>query len=453
MIPPERIKQLNAEPIRNDSQYVLYWMQAAQRIEYNHALEFAISKANELKKPLVVCFGLTDNYPQANRRHYYFMLEGLKPLKQQLEKAGIRFIVRHANPAQCAVDFAGDAALVVADGGHLKIQRQWRNEAAEKTRCAFFEVETNLIVPPDIASDKEEFSAATFRPKINAQLEKFLKPIKHQKVKVYSIGLKLEKGVDINNTDKAVSKLDIEQTPDRTKYFVGGTEQAKKLLADFIKNKLARYADKRNDPNAELESNMSPYLHFGQISPLYIALQIKKSRHATPESCAAYLEQMIVRRELAHNFVYYNKNYDSFAALPPWAKTTLNYHKKDKRPYRYTPQQFENAQTHDPYWNAAQKQMTITGKMHGYMRMYWGKKILEWSSSPQKAFQTACYLNNKYELDGRDANGFTGVAWCFGKHDRPWPQRKFFGKIRYMNAPGLKRKFNADLYVKNINQF
>jgi deoxyribodipyrimidine photo-lyase len=192
---------------------------------------------------------------------------------------------------------------------------------------------------------------------------------------------------------------------------------------------------------------MSPYLHFGQISPLFIALEVLRHSDSAKN---AYLEELIVRRELSYNFIFYNRDYDKFAALPPWTERTLNYHARDKREYVYSLEQFEKAQTHDPYWNAAQKEMVLTGKMHGYMRMYWGKKILEWTQNPRTGFRIALYLNNKHELDGRDPNGFAGVAWCFGKHDRAWAERPVFGKIRYMNAAGLKRKFDADAYVKRV---
>jgi deoxyribodipyrimidine photo-lyase len=230
---------------------------------------------------------------------------------------------------------------------------------------------------------------------------------------------------------------------------MGGTTEAKKRLRDFIKNKLDEYADLRNDPCLDATSNMSPYLHFGQISPLYIALKVMESEARGKES---YLEELIVRRELSYNFVYYNNNYDKFSSLPPWAKNSLNCHARDKREYIYSLEEFEQAKTHDPYWNAAQKEMVLTGKMHGYMRMYWGKKILEWTRNPRQGFKMALYLNNKYELDGRDPNGFAGVAWCFGKHDRAWSERKVFGKIRYMNAAGLKRKFDADKYVERVDR-
>ena len=447
MIQKERINILNDEKPK-DGKYVLYWMQAAQRTEYNHALEYAIRKANELKKPLLVFFGITENFPGANLRHYYFMLEGLKEVRNNLAKIGIRMIVRLQSPDAGAVELAKNSAMVIVDAGQLRIQRQWRKTVAEKLECPLYEVETNLIVPVEEAADKENFSAGTFRPRITKQFDKYLVPMKHSRPKQKSPGLKF-KSFDIENIEKAISKLKIDKSVGRVENFQGGTSQAEILLRDFIKNKLDKFELLRNDPCADYVSNMSPYLHFGQISPLYIALEISKTKSKGKDS---YLEELIVRRELSYNFVFYKPKYDTFACLPPWAKRTLNFHRTDKREYVYTLKEFENAETHDPYWNAAQKEMMLTGKMHGYMRMYWGKKILEWSRNPQTGFRIALELNNKYELDGRDPNAFAGVAWCFGKHDRAWGERPVFGKIRYMNAGGLKRKFNADAYVEKINK-
>jgi deoxyribodipyrimidine photo-lyase len=447
MIQEKRIKTLNKKSIR-DGKYVLYWMQAAQRVEYNHALEYSIRKANELKMPVLAFFGITENWPDANLRHYYFMFEGLRKVRKTLRDKDIQMVVRRQAPDDGAVELAKDAALVVVDAGHLRIQRRWRRKAARKVECPLYQVETNLIVPVEEASDKENFSAGTFRPRINRQLDKYLVPLKHTKPKLDSFGLKL-KSFDIEDIDKAVSKLNIDHSVGKATSFEGGTDRAKQLLRDFLKKKLDKFNKLRNDPCADCVSNMSPYLHFGQISPLYIALEVKKSSGKGKDS---YLEELIVRRELSHNFVYYNSKYDRFSSLPPWAGKALDSHKTDKREYVYSLKDFERAKTHDPYWNAAQKEMVLTGKMHGYMRMYWGKKILEWSANPQTAFKIALQLNNKYELDGRDPNGFAGVAWCFGKHDRAWSERPVFGKVRYMNAGGLKRKFDPDAYVQKIQE-
>jgi deoxyribodipyrimidine photo-lyase len=445
MIQQERIKALNRETVRA-GHYILYWMQAAQRVEYNHALEYAIERANNLSKPLVVLFGLTDKYPEANLRHYTFMLQGLRQTKNALGARGIQLVVWRKSPELAVKAFAEKAALVVVDGGQLRIQRRWRNKAAISIECPLYEVETNLIVPVEEASVKEDFSAGTFRPRITKKLGYYLAPLKHKKPKVDSLGLKFE-SFDISNLETAISQLNIDRSVPAVNWLRGGTDQAKRHLRNFLNSKLDYYPEKRNDPGLDYVSHMSPYLHFGQISALYIALQVMKTKSP---GCQAYLEELIVRRELSHNFVFYNNKYDTFEALPPWAERTLNLHRKDERVYVYSQKQFEKALTHDPYWNAAQQEMVITGKMHGYMRMYWGKKILEWSMNPEAGVKIALYLNNKYELDGRDANGFAGVAWCFGKHDRAWGERRVFGKIRYMNEAGLKRKFDPDKYVERV---
>jgi deoxyribodipyrimidine photo-lyase len=380
------------------------------------------------------------------------MLEGLVDVQKELEKKGIKLVIRHQSPELAAIELSKKASIVIVDTGHTDIQLKWRQYAAENIGCPLEEVETNLIVPATEVSDKENFSAGTLRPRINKRLPEYLVPVKHSKPVFSSLDMKF-KNFSIKDVELALSKLNIDRSVDPVKTFCGGTTEAKRRLKDFIKNKLDDYADLRNDPCLDATSNMSPYLHFGQISPLYIALKVAESDARGKE---AYLEELIVRRELSYNFVYYNNNYDKFSCLPPWAKNTLNFHSRDKREYVYSLEELEHAKTHDPYWNAAQKEMVITGKitgkMHGYMRMYWGKKILEWTKNPKKGFKIALYLNNKYELDGRDPNGFAGVAWCFGKHDRAWSERKVFGKIRYMNAAGLKRKFNPELYVEKVRQ-
>ena len=270
-------------------------------------------------------------------------------------------------------------------------------------------------------------------------------PLKPAKLKNTTLDLNIPGRIDLDDP-KLLTRLKLDASVPPSAIFTGGTAEAQKRLNLFLKTKLDRYPIDRNDPMLDCQSNLSPYLHFGQISPLTIALAVQAIDSPGKD---AFLEELIVRRELSHNFVYYNPGYDRYdTALPPWALRTLNFHAKDKREYTYTLQQLETAQTHDPAWNAAQLEMTLTGKMHNYMRMYWGKKILEWTQTPQQGFEWAIYLNNKYELDGRDPNGYAGVAWCFGKHDRAWSERPVFGKIRYMNAAGLSRKFNVQAYIQ-----
>jgi deoxyribodipyrimidine photo-lyase len=447
MIESQRIKNLNSKKSRA-GKYVLYWMQASQRAEYNHALEYSILRANELSKPVVVFFGITDNFPEANLRHYRFMLEGLREVKFSLEQRGIKMVIRHESPEKGVIGFSKQACLVVVDGGYLRIQKEWRGYAAERIACPLFQVESDVVVPTEEASQKEEFSAATFRPKIKKMVSRYLVPVQNNRPKVDSLNLGFQ-SLDLNDITNTLSALSIDRSVAPLNNFRGGTTEAKRRLQEFIIYRLAKFQELRNDPTVDCLSNMSPYLHFGQISPLYIALEVMK---ADIPASDIYLEELIVRRELSINFVLHNPNYDSFQGLPQWARRTLIDHKRDRREYVYDLNELDNAETHDPYWNAAQEEMRITGKMHGYMRMYWGKKIIEWTKTPEEAMRFALYLNNKYELDGRDPNGFTGVAWCFGKHDRPWKEREIFGKIRYMNAGGLKRKFDADGYVRKIRK-
>ena len=446
MIHPSRIQPLNARSIQ-DGRYVLYWMQASQRVECNHALEAAIGAANERNLPVVVGFGLTEKFPEANLRHYAFMLEGIEEVRKGLDRRGIRFVLMRRSPELAATELAQEAALVVADRGYLRIQRQWRNHVAKNAPCAVVQVESDAVVPVETASPKEEYTAGTLRPKLQRILKGYLVPLKERPVRKDSLSLRLDAEPEGDFTT-LLKKMKIDRTVPPVKAFRGGTARANALLEEFIAKKIRHYDDLRSDPGLDYSSHLSPYLHFGQISPLAVALRIAAQKSIPAAAREAFLEELIVRRELSMNFVYYNERYDGYECLPDWARMTLAEHAKDRREALYSPEQWERAGTHDPYWNAAQKEMVLTGRMHNYMRMYWGKKILEWSRTPEEGFRTALALNNRYELDGRDPNGFAGVAWCFGKHDRAWPERKVFGKIRYMNEAGLRRKFDMDAYLK-----
>ncbi|MFC1948118.1 deoxyribodipyrimidine photo-lyase [Chloroflexota bacterium] len=443
MIEEQRIRPLNNKlPVNGE--YILYWMQASQRAEYNHALAYAIEQANQRSLPLIVYFGLTESFPEANERHYVFMLEGLKETRQKLKDMGIGMTIERTSPEIGVLDQAKNALMVVCDRGYLKIQKQWRSFVSKHVDCPLIEVESDVVVPVETASPKEEYSAATLRRKLMPIMHRFLHEMPEEVPKINSTNF-VSPGIDVDNPGNVATDLEMDHTVKPVQEFTGGTDQAKHHLDVFIRNKLETYSDMRNDPNQESLSNLSPYLHFGQISPLYVTLEI--SEYQGP-GVDAFLEELIVRRELSMNYVHYNQEYDSFTGLPDWAQRTLNEHRGDIREYIYNTEEFEHAQTHDPYWNTAQREMIATGKMHGYMRMYWGKKILEWAASPEEAFSIAVKLNNKYELDGRDPNSFTGVAWCMGKHDRPWSRRPVFGSVRYMSAGGLKRKFDIEKYVQ-----
>jgi len=445
----ERIKSFN-EHRAGKGRYVLYWMQASQRSTCNHALAYAILQANDLDLPVLVYFGLTESYPEATARHYAFMLEGLQEVQSALKQRGIGMVVWQCSPPEGASRLAQDAALVVTDRGYLRHQRAWRQEVASRIDKLLVQVESDVVVPVETASVKEEWAAATLRPRIHKQLKRFLVPLQEYEVRVPSAHMDLaEPGVDLSAPGACLESLQIDHSVAPVREYIGGMHEAQERLHDFIERRLSHYDVWRNDPGLDGLSHMSPYLHFGQISPLDIAMQVQAAGGPGAQS---FLEELIVRRELAVNFCYYNPAYDSLMALPAWARKTLEEHQGDPRHPLYTPEELERAETHDPYWNAAQQEMVWRGKMHGYMRMYWGKKILEWSRTPQEALQTALALNNKYELDGRDPNGYAGVAWCLGKHDRPWAERPIYGKTRYMSANGLKRKFDMAAFTTHVAQ-
>jgi deoxyribodipyrimidine photo-lyase len=451
MIQDTRIKMLNDDPVASTGKWVLYWMQSSQRTRYNHALEYAIRRANELAQPLVVCFGLMDDYPEANERHYAFMLEGLRDVEAALRERGILFVVKHGQAYDAALHFGKRASLIVCDRNYLRHHKAWRERVARHAGRQVVQVETDVVVPVESASDKHEYAARTIRPRIHKQSETYLHELRATPVKHKSLTLDVAGDIDVSNVESALKELKLDRSVCRTPRFVGGQVEAGRLLKAFLDEYLDGYATDRNEPANQRTSLMSPYLHFGNISPVELALAVRKTQSVSATDRDSYLEELIVRRELSMNYCNFVADYDKYEALPQWARKTLSEHRNDKREYVYTLHQLDQAQTHDPYWNAAQLEMTRSGFMHNYMRMYWGKKILEWMRSPAEAFEATLHLNNKYELDGRDANSFANIGWIYGLHDRPWgPERKIFGLIRYMNAAGLQRKFDIEGYVKRV---
>jgi len=430
---------------------VLYWMQASQRADHNPALEHAVRRANALGLPVVVGFGLMDDYPEANARHYTFMIEGLSQTQQALAKRHIQLVVQHGHPVDVALHLAGDAALVVADRGYLRHQKQWRDKVAVEAPCAVDQVEADVLVPVEVVSDKAEFAARTIRPKLHRHMADYLVELRPTPVKHSSLDLTM-KQMEVTEPHAAVEMLKLDRSVPAVRTYRGGPNEAKRLLREFIDSHLDYYSKHRNRAETNDTSHMSMYLHFGQISPVHLALKVREATRGGAEDREGYLEELIVRRELACNFAHFNPYYDQYRALPDWARQTLHQHRQDARPHRYTAEQLETARTRDPYWNAAMREMITTGYMHNYMRMYWGKKILEWSSTPEAAFDTALHLNNKYFLDGRDPNSFANVGWLFGLHDRPWQEREVFGKVRYMNASGLRRKCDIEGYLDKVTR-
>ncbi len=444
----ERVRFLNNEKIRT-GRYVLYWMQSSHRTVDNPALQYAVERADHSNAPVIVYFGLSETYPEANLRHFNFMLEGLEEVSKSFEEMNIKFILKVESPDEGALNLSRDASVVVVDRGYLKHQIGLYNLVAERCRCPFIQVEGNVVVPVETASPKEEYSAGTFRPKITRLLDRFLHPVENISPKLSSLHFDFPSLVG-EPIQSILSGLNIDKSVPVSSLFKGGTNEAKLIFTEFMQERLDSFSEGRNDPGGIGSSNMSPYLHFGQVSPVSLAIQ---SQEHGGKGTSVFLEELIVRRELAVNFVRYNNQYDNFQGLPKWSQNTLNSHTDDKREYVYSLDELENASTHDQYWNASQLEMKKTGKMQGYMRMYWGKKILEWTEDPREAYTNAVFLNNKYEIDGRDPGGYAGIAWCFGKHDRPWKEREIFGMVRYMNFQGLKRKFSMDNYVQKIRRF
>jgi deoxyribodipyrimidine photo-lyase len=449
-IHPDRVKLLNEKDYRSDGTYVLYWMQQSQRAEWNHAFEAAIRIGKALDKAVLVGFGLMDDYPEANARHYTFLLEGLKELQEAFKKRDCKLVVKFGHPQEVAAGLARDAAAVVCDRGYLRHQKKWRSQLAQSIDCRLIQVESDVIVPVESASDKREYAARTIRSKLQDQYDEFLeKPARLMPPKS-SVYLKV-KGEKINNVPGLVDSLSIDTSVAPVSDFLkGGTSEAKKHFRNFLKNHLAQYNDDRNQPHEDHVSHMSPYLHFGQISPVWLLQEVQKAGKG--EDAESYVEELLVRRELAANFCYYEKDYDKFSALPDWARTTLEEHKEDERAYRYTREEMEQADTHDEYWNAAMKQMKKRGYLHNHMRMYWGKQILAWTNTPQYAYRTALELNNKYFLDGRDCNSYANIGWLFGLHDRAWQEREVFGKVRIMTKGGLERKTEPEKFIDKVEQ-
>lgn len=423
---------------------VVYWMSREQRAEDNWAMLYAREHAAERGVPLHVCFCLVPEFLDATIRQYDFMLKGLQETEEALRKKGVVFHLLLGDPAKEVPKFVAkvQAGLLVTDFDPLRIKRQWKKAVADAVDIAFDEVDAHNIVPVWTTSDKQEYAARTIRPKIHKRLDEFLEDFP-----------KLEKqtGVDMPEAVdwfQVYGFLKVNTSVPPVKSFTPGSSAAGDMLGSFTAERLHGYDTGRNDPTKDKLSNLSPYLHFGQLAAQRAVLEAVRS-DAPRDDKDAFVEEIVVRKELTDNFCLFNEHYDSIKGIPDWAKTSLDEHKTDKREHVYTLEEFEAGRTHQPLWNAAQLQMVQSGKMHGYMRMYWAKKILEWTEDPAEAISIGIHLNDKYELDGRDPNGYVGVLWSVGGvHDRPWQERPIFGKIRYMNSNGCRRKFDVEEYIE-----
>ncbi|HZP05424.1 MAG TPA: deoxyribodipyrimidine photo-lyase [Terracidiphilus sp.] len=457
---PEELARLTKNPRilvrgsgapRTPARCVVYWMQRAMRVLDNPALDVAIEAGNLLGLPVVIYFGVVPNYPNANLRHYHFLAQGLRDVEADAAELGVEFVVRR--PPDNRLDaFLEEvqAALLVGDENPCREPERWRKVLAQRLKFPYWTVDADVVVPSRVFN--RSFALLHhFRSHLKRELPKFLvvpkkiKPLHpwkpHETLAHFNLAHDITTG--FSKLDRSIKPVDT---------FTGGTHAALRRLGEFIRRDLAAYNTDRNHPEKQGTSRLSPYLHFGNIGPLTIALAVRKAAEAGKIASAIserFLEQLIGWRELAVLFVRHEPNYDNWECAAPWARQSLLEHAADTRPFRYALAQLERGETHDELWNAAQRQMVTTGWMHNFMRIYWAKKILEWAPDPATAFDWAVILNDRYELDGRDPNGYAGIAWAIvGKLDRPWFNRSVFGLVRSMTAASFGKKFDSDAYIR-----
>jgi deoxyribodipyrimidine photo-lyase len=420
-------------------------MQRSQRGRDNHALDVAIREANARRLPVVVYLAPVPFYPHANLRHYAFLQQGIADIAGDVAARNCTFVLRRYPDHSLAKWIAEvHPALLIGDENPMREPEHWRQVIAKRVKLPFWTVDSDVVVPSALLT-KEMYAAHHLRTKFAPLLKQCIIPFKNASAQTKWSG-KPPGSIPPDTDITAGWEIDCSVPP--SKAFIGGTSEAARLLDDFVSRKLKRYSIDRNHPEIDGTTRLSPYLHFGHIGPVTIALAVQNAKAPQKEK-DAFLDELITWRELAINFVKYNQDYDSIENADDWARKSLGEHTRDPRTHVYTEAQLERAATHDDLWNAAQTQMVRDGWMHNYMRMYWAKKILEWSKSPAHAYNVAVRLNDKYELDGRDPNGYAGVAWAItGKHDRAWFERPVFGKIRYMSANAAAKKFDTKKYIQ-----
>lgn len=451
----ERCQLLNHKSVQAQGRYVLYWMQMYKRSSHNFALNKAIDIANQLKLPLVVYEGLKYYYPWASDRIHTFILEGIQEKYKAFTSMGIRYIFylqeNKDSPRNTVADLCKDAAVLVTDDFPCFIIPEHNKHITERVKLPVYAVDSNGMIPLRRFT-KEEYAARTIRPKVNKLLPEYTDELKTPKLHNQQPLLEVncpETVVDASNIAKLVAGCDIDHSVTAvSSYYKGGEQEARKRMQFFINHLLLNYDSTRNKPTVDGSSRLSSYLHFGFISPQEI-YQATLHSDVSQEAKNVFIEELIVRRELSYNLTFYNPNYDSLQAAPDWGKRTMYKHAKDKRPILYTSEQLEFADTHDQLWNACQQESLKSGEIHNYMRMLWGKKMIQWMPTYEEAFEWMVHLNNKYSLDGRNPNSYTGILWCFGKHDRAWgPERNIFGTLRYLSSDSWRKKMDAKEYIE-----
>jgi len=446
--------------MREDAKYVLYWSQMNRRVESNHALAYAAQVANERRVPLLVYEGLTYSYRGANDRIHTFVLEGVPETGTSLRRihAGYFFYLRarRSSPNDVLYRLAADATCVITDDYPVFIASDHNRSVPEKIGVSYIAVDSSCVVPMSV-HQKQAYAAFSIRPKIHAELPKYLTAVVPVRLKrrwadnLLPAELKnLRTKVTQANIPRLVAECEINHSVKPSISFTGGALAAKKHLDVFLDKRLSRYAGDKNQPSKHATSDLSAYLHFGQISSLDVALKARAHAKKHRLMDGEFLEELIVRRELSFNFARFSPSVESLEVLPDWCRRTMAKHASDKRPKIYSREQLETGQTGDPLWNAAQKELLLRGTIHGYYRMYWGKKVIEWTRTYEEARRLLIEFHDVYALDGRDPNTYANVLWLFGLHDRPWFERPVFGQLRYMSLEGMRRKTDTAAYIEEI---
>lgn len=432
---------------------VLYWMQRAQRGVDNHAVNLAVQVGNALGLPVVVYFAGISNFPHANLRHYVFLNQGLPDIEEDLATRNITFLMRRApNESHTRLISDVQAAMVIGDENPMREPERWRQQLAKQISVPFWTVDTDVVVPSKLI-EKAQYGAYTIRPRLYKLLPEYLVPYENPHAEY---AWKRPKNFEADSVHEDMTRgwKDFDRSVGPVAAWHGGMHTALARLELFTTKLLPEYEVQRNKPETDGTSCLSPWLHYGHIGPQTIALAVDAAAKKNPALKAArdsYFNELIAWRELTINFVKFQPNYDNAECAEAWAKKTIAEHARDERERLYTLEQMEGAETYDELWNAAQTQMVRHGWMHNYMRMYWAKKILEWTPDASTAFQNCVYLNDKYFLDGRDPGGYGGIAWAIvGKFDRAWGSRPIFGKIRYMSGASTGRKFDSKRYIQQM---
>lgn len=484
LVPAIRIRALNDCPVNSSGEYVLCWMTANRRLTWNFTIDRAVELAEKHRKPVLLFEAIRLDYPWASRRLHSFVIQGMRSNTQQAAKSGhlyVPYIERNPGDGAGLIEaLSKNACAVVTDDFPCFFLPRMANSVARRIPVAMESVDGNGLLPMR-AADNVFPTAYAFRRFLQKTLADHLlrgpAPDRLKGARIPS-GLSLPEVLGgkwapadrelLSASDAVMSQLPVDQCV-REGVPAGGVDAAEACLEKFLKINLTRYGEERNDPDADVASGLSPYLHFGHISVHQILHQVARREEWTVEnlgdvrktkgsregwwgmssSAESFMDELVTWRELGYNMCWQCRDYDRYESLPDWAQETLEQHSSDLRPWIYDLGQLAKSQTHDEIWNAAQRQLVREGRMHNYLRMLWGKKILEWSPSPRVALEVMIELNNRYALDGRNPNSYSGIFWVLGRYDRAWgPERPIFGKIRYMTSDNTARKLNLTNYLK-----